>query len=147
MIQKNLLRVREKLYEQISKVSLAWAVGIVDEKTIDEINIRNAARVAMVTAIEKLEIKPDAVLVDAEELNINGIKCRAIVKGDALSLSIAAASIIAKVTRDRMMVKYEDMYPGYGFSKHKGYGTAEHIRIIRSMGLCPIHRKSFTEHL
>lgn len=138
---------REYLFEIIKEKSLSWATGIVDEKIIDEINILNATREAMRTAVWGLDVVPDYLLVDAE--NIPGVKakCTPIIKGDTLSISIAAASIIAKVTRDRIMEQYDKIYPEYGFSKHKGYGTAEHMAIIREKGLCPIHRRSFTKKL
>ena len=137
---------REKLYEIIIQESLAWSVGIVDNNIIDELNILNATRLAMKMAVEKLDIKPEVLLIDAEELQILKLPKESIVKGDALSLSIAAASIIAKVTRDRIMRDFEQLYGQYGFAKHKGYGTAEHINVIRQNGLCEIHRRSFTKN-
>ena len=137
---------REKLYEIIIQESLAWSVGIVDNNIIDELNILNATRLAMKLAVEKLDIKPELLLIDAEELPILNLPQESIVKGDALSLSIAAASIIAKVTRDRIMRDFEQLYSQYGFAKHKGYGTAEHINVIKQNGLCKIHRRSFTKN-
>lgn len=138
---------REKLYDDITKNALAWAVGIVDNNVIDEINILNATRRAMKMAIEGLKIKPDYILIDAEKkVDTDGIPYLPIIKGDALSISIAAASIIAKVTRDRMMREYDEIFPMYGFGKHKGYGTKAHIEAIGKYGLCMIHRKTFTTH-
>lgn len=137
---------REKLYEIIVKEALAWGVGIVDNNTIDSINILNATHLAMRQAIESLKIKPQLLLIDAEKLTEIDIAQEAIVKGDALSHSIAAASIIAKVTRDRIIVEMDKKYPGYRLVKNKGYGTAEHIKAIKEIGLCDIHRKTFTKN-
>ena len=138
---------REKLYDVITENALAWAVGVVDINVIDEINILNATRRAMKMAIEGLKIKPDFILIDAEKkVDTDGIPYLPIIKGDALSISIAAASIVAKVTRDRMMREYDEIFPMYGFAKHKGYGTKAHVEAIGKYGLCMIHRKSFTEH-
>ena len=138
---------REKLYDVITENALAWAVGVVDNNVIDEINILNATRRAMKMAIEGLKIKPDFILIDAEKkVDTDGIPYLPIIKGDALSISIAAASIVAKVTRDRMMREYDEIFPMYGFAKHKGYGTKAHVEAIGKYGLCMIRRKSFTEH-
>lgn len=135
---------REELYDVIIQNAVAWGVGIMDNNVIDEINILNATRKAMHTAIEELQVKPDYILIDAEKkVDTNGIPYLPIIKGDALSISIAAASIIAKVTRDRMMREYDKIFPMYGFEKHKGYGTKAHVEAIRENGLCMIHRKSF----
>lgn len=135
---------REKLYDVIIQNAVAWGVGIMDNNVIDEINILNATRKAMHTAIEELQVKPDYILIDAEKkVDTNGIPYLPIIKGDALSISIAAASIIAKVTRDRIMREYDKIFPMYGFEKHKGYGTKAHVEAIRENGLCMIHRKSF----
>lgn len=135
---------REKLYDDIVENALAWGVGIIDNNVIDEINILNATRKAMHTAIEELKIKPDYILIDAEKrVDTNGIPYLPIIKGDALSISIAAASIIAKVTRDRIMREYDNIFPMYGFEKHKGYGTKAHVEAIKENGLCMIHRKTF----
>ena len=137
---------REELYEEITKKALAWGVGIMDNHVIDEMNILNATRKAMTTAVSKLEIKPDFIFVDAEKrVDTQGIPYLPIVKGDALSISIAAASIIAKVTRDRMMKEYDKIFPCYGFEKHKGYGTKDHTQAIKENGLSMIHRKTFCE--
>lgn len=136
---------REKLYDEITSKAIAWAVGIVDNETIDKINILEATRLAMHNAIEGLNVKPEYILIDAEKkVDTNGIPYLPIIKGDALSISIGAASIIAKVTRDRMLYEYDKEYPEYGFAKHKGYGTKVHIDAIKEHGLCKIHRKSFT---
>ncbi len=135
---------REKLYGDITANAIAWAVGIVDHTVIDEINILNATRLAMKTAIENLKIKPDYILIDAEKkVDTNNIPYLPIIKGDALSISIGAASIIAKVTRDRIMREYDKIFPMYGFEKHKGYGTKAHVEALKEYGPCMIHRKSF----
>lgn len=137
---------REELYEEITQKAIAWGVGIMDNHVIDEMNILNATRKAMTTAIEKLETKPEFIFIDAEKrVDTQGIPYLPIVKGDALSISIAAASIIAKVTRDRMMKEYDKIFPCYGFEKHKGYGTKDHTQAIKENGLSMIHRKSFCE--
>ena len=118
--------------------------GIVDQNKIDEINILNATKLALKIAIEGLKIKPDVIMVDAlNNIDTCGIPYISVIKGDAKHYSIAAASIIAKVTRDRIMREWDEIYPIYGFAKHKGYGTAEHIRVIKSEGPCMLHRKSF----
>ena len=138
---------REKLYDEITKNSISWSVGIVDNNEIDEINILEATRKAMNMAISGLGQKPDFILIDAEKkVNTNGIPYLPIIKGDALSISIGAASIIAKVTRDRIMYEYDKIFPIYGFAKHKGYGTKAHIEAIGENGICMIHRKSFTRN-
>ena len=134
---------REMLYDVITKEAVSWSVGIVDEKTIDKINILEATRLAMKKAVEGLNVKPDYVLVDAEKKVPIDVKYTPIIKGDALSESIAAASILAKVTRDRMIKILDEKYPEYGFAKNKGYGTKEHIEAIKKYGICDIHRKSF----
>lgn len=135
---------REKLYEQITEEAVDWAVGIVDQNEIDEINILNATKKALHMAISNLKVKPDRILVDAlEHIDTCGIPYTSIIKGDANVYSISAASIIAKVTRDRMLQEYDEIYPQYGFAAHKGYGTAKHIEAIKAYGPCPIHRKTF----
>ena len=134
---------REALFEQIKERAVAWSVGIVDEKTIDEINILEATRLAMKKAVEGLKQKPDYALVDAEKKVPIDVPHTPIIKGDALSESIAAASIIAKVTRDHMIIKLDKDYPQYNFAKNKGYGTKEHTDAIKEYGLCPAHRRSF----
>ena len=135
---------REELYDVITQKAISWGVGIIDNNIIDEINILNATRMAMKQAIENLAVKPEFIFIDAEKhVDTNGIPFLPIIKGDALSISIAAASIIAKVTRDRMMREYDKEFPCYGFEKHKGYGTKEHMQAIRENGLSRIHRRSF----
>ena len=134
---------RLELFEEICYKAVDIGVGIIDENRIDDINILNATYEAMQKAIVKMDTKPDILLVDAVRVPDIGIKQISIIKGDARSVSIAAASIIAKVTRDRLMIEYDNQYPEYGFAKHKGYGTREHIEAIRKHGICPLHRKSF----
>ena len=135
-------RRREKAYLEIIKKSIV-GIGIVDEKTIDEINIYQAAKRAMQMAISKLEIPPDYCIVDGNMKIITKCPLKCIVGGDSKSLSIAAASIVAKVTRDRLMVEYDKIYPEYGFAKHKGYGTRMHKIALKDHGPSPIHRRSF----
>lgn len=138
---------REKLYCEITETAISWAVGIVDNNIIDEINILNATRRAMKISIDSLKKVPDYILIDAEKkVDTGNIPYLPIIKGDALSISIAAASIIAKVTRDRIMYEYDNVFPMYGFAKHKGYGTKIHIAEIKENGLCLIHRRSFTKN-
>ena len=134
---------REELFEIIKEKAVAYSVGIVDEKVIDEINILEATRLAMKKAVEGLSVTPEHVLVDAEKHVPISIPYTPIVKGDAKSESIAAASIIAKVTRDHMIEELDKKYPEYNFAKNKGYGTREHIQAIKEYGLCEIHRKTF----
>ena len=123
--------------------ALAVSLGVVDETRIDEINILQATYEAMREAIQKLEIKPDILLNDAVTIPEVSIKQVPIIKGDTKSISIAAASIVAKVTRDHMMVEYDKVYPGYGFASNKGYGTAAHIEALKKNGPVQIHRRSF----
>ncbi len=146
---------REILYEKITEEALAWGVGIVSEKEIDEINILNATKkglnIALGQVIEMLKQngieKPDIVIVDAlREIDTFGIQYQSIIKGDATCYSISAASIIAKVTRDRIMRGYDEIYPEYGFEKNKGYGTADHINALKKYGPCLIHRRTFITH-
>lgn len=138
---------REKLYEEITSEAISYGVGIVDQKEIDEINILNATKHAVTMAIEKLNPKPDIILVDAlTNIDTKGIPYRSIIKGDAKEYSIAAASIIAKVTRDRIMKEWDEVYPQYGFGKHKGYGTSAHISAIKEYGPCILHRRSFIKN-
>lgn len=139
---------RELLYEKITEEAIAWGVGIIDQKEIDEINILNATKKGLTLAIKELKIKPDRILVDAlNGIDTLGIPYTSIIKGDAKCYSIAAASIIAKVTRDRIMRQWDEIYPMYGFEKHKGYGTKAHIEAIKEYGLCPLHRLSFTKNI
>ena len=137
---------REALAEQIKERALAYTIIEIDEKTIDTINILEATKLGMKRAIEQLKIQPDVVLTDGNmTINIAHPQ-QSVIHGDALSYSIGAASIIAKVHRDKMMVDFAQTYPDYGFEKNKGYGTAEHIKGIKEKGLCPIHRRSFTKN-
>ncbi len=135
---------RDVLFEEIKAKAVSYGIGIVDSITIDEINILQATFLAMRKALEQLSVEPDFVLVDGNH-KIPDIKYnqQAIVSGDAQSACIASASILAKVTRDRMMLDYAKMYPEYGFEKHKGYGTKAHLEAIREYGPSPIHRLSF----
>lgn len=138
---------REELYEKIIDEAISYGVGIMDHNEIDEYNILNATKLGLTTSLKELTVKPDLILVDAlNKIDTLGIPYKSIIKGDALCYSISAASIIAKVTRDRIMRQWDEVYPMYGFEKHKGYGTAVHIAAIREYGLCPIHRKSFTKN-
>lgn len=134
---------REALYDKIFENALAVGIGISDVDLIEQINILNATKVAMCNAIKNLKVNPDYVLVDGNQsIDIN-IDESTVIKGDANSESIAAASIIAKVTRDRMLYEYDKLYPEYGFAKHKGYGTKAHIDAIKKYGTTKIHRPSF----
>ncbi len=134
---------REELYDEILEKAVAWSVSRVEPERIDEINILQATFEAMREAVSKLEIKPDIILVDAVNIPDLGIPQEPIIKGDAKSLSIAAASVVAKVTRDRVMVEYAKEYPGYGFERNMGYGTKEHRNALKELGATPIHRKTF----
>ncbi len=138
---------REKLYDEITENAIAWSVGIVDQKTIDEINILNATKLALKKALEGLKQRPDIIMVDAlDKMDTLGIPYISVIKGDAKIYSISAASIIAKVTRDRIMREWDEVYPMYGFAKHKGYGTAEHIKAIKENGPCMLHRETFIKN-
>lgn len=147
---------RERIYEEIIKEAIAYGVGIINQEEIDRINILNATKKGLTIAIKELEEKlekqnlkrPEVILVDAlTGIDTLGIPYKSIIHGDAISYSIACASIIAKVTRDRIMKQMDDIYPQYGFAKHKGYGTAAHMQAIRENGLCPIHRRSFVKNI
>lgn len=137
---------REELYDEIREKAVSFGIGICSPARIDEINILQATYEAMRYAVEDLDVVPDLLLVDA--VTIPGLPIRqvGIVKGDGRSLSIAAASIMAKVTRDRLMEEYAELYPEYGFEKHKGYGSKEHIAALKEFGPCPIHRRTFIHH-
>lgn len=146
---------REKIYELIIQEAIAYGVGIIGQTEIDEINILQATKKGLTIAIQETEKvlaqkgleKPDVILVDAlTKIDTDGIAYKSIIHGDAISYSISCASIIAKVTRDRMMRSWDEVYPQYGFSKHKGYGTSQHVQAIKEYGLCPLHRKSFTKN-
>lgn len=134
---------REMLYDVILNEAVSVGVGIVSPERIDEINILNATYEAIREAINNLTVKPDILLNDAVTIPGVDIEQVPIIKGDAKSLSIASASIIAKVTRDRLMYHYDELYPEYGFAKHKGYGTKLHTDVLKEIGPCPIHRKTF----
>lgn len=137
---------RDTLFEEIREKAVSFGVGIVTPQRIDEINILQATYEAMRQAVSQLSVEPQVFLNDAVTIpRLEGIQVP-IVKGDAKSISIAAASIMAKVTRDRMMVEYDSIFPEYGFAKHKGYGTAVHIAAIREYGPCPIHRRTFIKN-
>ena len=137
---------REELFDEIREKAVSFGIGIVDNVRIDEINILQADYEAMRQAVSQLSPQPDVLLNDA--VTIPGLPMRQVnlVHGDARSLSIAAASILAKVTRDRIMTEMDEKYPGYGFAGHKGYGSAAHIEAIRRLGPCPIHRRTFITH-
>ena len=145
---------RNELYDEIIEKACAYGVGIVDEKIIDEINILEATHIAMKKAYEEANKmyrerfgkNINMLFVDALKIKKVDIKQVSIVHGDALSISVASASIIAKVTRDRMMIEYDKKYPEYGFAKHKGYGTKAHIDAIKKYGACELHRKSFVKN-
>lgn len=138
---------RENLFEKITENALSYSIAWADEKEIDEINILQSTYLAMKRAVEKLKIKPDMVLVDGNRLPEFGIPAKSIVKGDSLSHSIACASILAKVSRDRYMCKEAEKYPEYLFEKHKGYGTKLHIEALKKYGPSPIHRKTFLKKI
>ena len=138
---------RLELFEEICYKAVDIGVGIIDENRIDDINILNATYEAMQKAIVKMDTEPDILLVDAVRIPDIGIKQISIIQGDARSVSIAAASIIAKVTRDKLMIEYDEQYPEYGFAKHKGYGTKIHYDAIIERGITKIHRKSFLKNL
>ena len=138
---------REAIYEQILEEAISYGVAIIGQDEIDEINILNATKKGLTMSLKELTVKPDLILVDAlEHIDTLGIPYEPIIKGDAKAYSISAASIIAKVTRDRIMREWANVYPEYGFEVHKGYGTAKHIAAIKEHGICQIHRKTFTKN-
>ncbi len=137
---------RDELFDEIKEKAVAYGIGMSSPARIDEINILQATYEAMVHAVEDLDVVPDLLLNDAVTIPQLPIKQVGIVKGDARSVSIAAASIMAKVTRDRLMVEYAELYPEYGFDGHKGYGSTAHIAAIKTYGPCPIHRQSFIKN-
>lgn len=139
---------REALFDVIKQKAIAYSIEFVDNKTIDEINILQATMICMTNAVKKLEKTPDFVIIDGNKVPTQlEIPAQSVVKGDAKSMSIAAASILAKVSRDRLLVEYDKQYPQYGFAKHKGYGTKAHYDAIFEHGISPIHRKSFLKNL
>jgi ribonuclease HII len=135
---------REKLSDIIKEKAVAWGLGMVSPEEIDTRGIMQATRMAMMMAVEQLSSPPHFLLVDAIKLPDLKVPQHSVIRGDKLCLSIACASIVAKVTRDKMMADYDVSYPGYGFSKHKGYGTREHMLSLQKLGPCPIHRRSFS---
>ena len=138
---------REKLYDIITEEAISYSVAIIGEDVIDNINILNATKKGITQVVEELKTKPNLVIVDAvTKIDTKSIPYESIIKGDAKCYSIACASIIAKVTRDRIMRQWDEVYPQYGFISHKGYGTAKHIAAIKEYGLTPIHRRSFTKN-
>ena len=136
---------REELFEQILQTALAYSIIEIDEKTIDELNILNATKLGMKKALEALAIKPEIVFTDAVQIETD-LPQKNIIHGDGLSYNIAAASILAKVHRDRLMQKLSLQYPQYQFAQHKGYGTKLHIEKLKEFGPCPLHRKSFLKN-
>ena len=134
---------RLELEPIIKEQALAWKVVMIDHQVIDRINILQATKLGMRQAVAALEIAPDYLLVDGMELDGVDLPQQGLIKGDARSVSIAAASVLAKTARDRLMLEYDAVYPGYGFAKHKGYPTAEHKEALRRLGPCPIHRLTF----
>lgn len=138
---------RAMLKTEIEEKAIAIGIGIVDVETIDRINILEATKLAMKKAVDALSVQPQLLLIDAVRLPEINIPQEPIIKGDALSVSIAAASIIAKETRDEMLRAYDALYPEYGFASHKGYGTKQHMEAIRNLGPLPIHRRSFLKNI
>ena len=137
---------RNLLFDKIKEKAICYSISVVDHNVIDDINILQATKKGMCECVNRLSKKPDIVLVDAvSNLDVD-CEMLPIIHGDALSYSIACASIIAKVTRDRMMVEFDRIYPQYNFKKHKGYGTAEHIQLLKEFGKCPIHRDTFIKN-
>ena len=134
---------RNEAFKLIKDNAIAYGIGVVNATEIDKINIYEASRKAMLLALKNMNHDVDIIFTDCMPLTFNGIKANSIVKGDAKSASIAAASVIAKVARDRLMDEYDKLYPEYGFASHKGYGTAEHVEAVRRYGPCPIHRLTF----
>ena len=135
---------RDRIFDELTTMSgLVWSVSLAEIEEIDRINILQATRAAMRRAVLALKPRPDAALIDGRAVRDFPVPCQSIVKGDALSLSIAAASVIAKVTRDRIMLDAAQRHPEYGFDKHKGYGTRHHLAALRKHGPCPLHRRSF----
>lgn len=138
---------REKLYDLILSEAISYGVGIIGQDEIDEINILNATKKGLTISLQELTQKPDLIIVDAlNNIDTLGTKYESIIKGDAKCYSIAVASIIAKVTRDRIMREWDKVYPQYGFVAHKGYGTVAHIKALKEYGACPLHRKTFIKH-
>lgn len=138
---------REKLYDLIINEAISYSVSVIGQDVIDDINILNATKEGVTQVVDGLDVKPDLIIIDAlNHINTRGIPYEPIIKGDAKCYNISAASILAKVTRDRIMRQWDEIYPQYGFISHKGYGTAKHIASIKEYGLCPIHRRTFTKN-
>ena len=138
---------REQLFGEIESAAVAYGIGFATEREIDRGNILQATFLAMKRAFDALGVRPGLALVDGNRMPALGVETRTIVKGDSLSASIAAASILAKVSRDRLMVQIDEIYPQYGFAKHKGYGTALHFERLKQYGPCPVHRRSFLKSI
>ncbi|MGN0703702.1 MAG: ribonuclease HII [Lentihominibacter sp.] len=138
---------REELFDIITERAVAYGIGMADHSIIDEINILQATKLAMKDAITGLQQQPDYILFDAMRIDDLETPQESVIKGDSKVLAVAAASIVAKVTRDRMMVEYSNEYPGYAFEKNKGYGTKAHYEGLREHGMCPIHRRTFLKNL
>lgn len=151
MIQKVTEKRRDILFDKIKEEALAWSVQLISQQEIDRLNILEATKKGLHLCVEdiinQLGTKPDVILVDAlKDIDTCGIPYESIIKGDATCYSISCASILAKVTRDRIMQEWDQVYPQYGFAGHKGYGTAKHIQAIKEYGPCPLHRKTFIKH-
>ncbi len=138
---------REALFPVIEAKAAAYGIGFATEREIDAINILQATFLAMRRAVEALAVRPDLALVDGNRMPPLGLPTRTIVRGDSLSESIAAASILAKVSRDRLMCRVDELYPQYGFARHKGYGTALHVAMLKKYGPCPVHRRTFLKKI
>ena len=138
---------REILFDEIRAGALSYGIGFATEQEIDSINILQATFLAMKRAFDAMNIRADLALVDGNRMPDLGVETRTIVHGDALSASIAAASILAKVSRDRLLCEIDRIYPQYGFAKHKGYGTAYHVEMLQKYGPCPVHRKTFLKKI
>lgn len=138
---------REVLFDEIEAEAVAYGIGFATEEEIDRVNILQATFLAMKRAADALRVRPDLALVDGNRMPSLGVETRTIVRGDALSESIAAASILAKVSRDRLLCEIDKIYPQYGFAKHKGYGTALHVEMLKKYGPCPVHRKTFLKKI
>ncbi len=137
---------REALFGEIAKNAI-WGIGFATEGEIDQVNILQATFLAMKRAFDALNVRPDFALVDGNQMPSLGVKTQTVIRGDSLSESVAAASILAKVSRDRLMVEIDRIYPEYGFAKHKGYGTAYHRAMLKKYGPCPVHRRTFLRHI
>lgn len=138
---------REMLYDKIIEEAISYSIAIIGQDIIDKINILQATKQGVTSVVKGLDIKPNLIIIDAlQNIDTSGIQYKSIIKGDEKCYSIGAASILAKVTRDRIMRQWDEVYPQYGFAKHKGYGTSAHIQAIKEYGLCPIHRRSFTKN-